>query len=94
MTDTKSDALTQMASGSTCFATHARHRLPCLKETCKLWINSECNHNCTLIATAMNMGCAMTLQEIGDIYDLTRMRVCQIEKRAIEKVKDVIFEGT
>lgn len=33
----------------------------------------------------------MTLQQIGDIHGLTRMRVCQIEKRAIEKVKQELF---
>jgi DNA-directed RNA polymerase sigma subunit (sigma70/sigma32) len=28
----------------------------------------------------------MTLQEIGTIYGLTRMRICQIEKSVYEKL--------
>ena len=32
----------------------------------------------------------LTLQEIGDIFNITRMRVCQIEKQAIQKIKKSI----
>ena len=28
----------------------------------------------------------MTLQDIGDIFKITRMRVCQIEKSVIKKI--------
>ena len=28
----------------------------------------------------------MTLQEIGDIFNVTRMRICQIEKKIINKI--------
>jgi DNA-directed RNA polymerase sigma subunit (sigma70/sigma32) len=30
----------------------------------------------------------ITLQDIGDIFKVTRMRICQIEKNAIKKLKD------
>ena len=29
----------------------------------------------------------MSLQEIGDALDLTRMRICQLEKSILEKVR-------
>jgi DNA-directed RNA polymerase sigma subunit (sigma70/sigma32) len=32
----------------------------------------------------------MTLHEIGKIFGLTRMRICQIEKRALQKIKQAL----
>jgi DNA-directed RNA polymerase sigma subunit (sigma70/sigma32) len=55
-----------------------------------MWIDNSCNQNCVFIAIANNKCEKMTLQQIGDIHNLTRMRVCQIEKRAIEKIKQGI----
>ena len=31
-----------------------------------------------------------TLEKIGNIFGVTRMRICQIEKRAIEKIQKLI----
>lgn len=85
------DPIDYVKEGNTCFAAHARYRLPCLKSSCRMWVDSECHQNCTILAIANNRGCSMTLQQIGDIHGLTRMRVCQIEKRALSKVKETIF---
>jgi DNA-directed RNA polymerase sigma subunit (sigma70/sigma32) len=30
-----------------------------------------------------------TLEDVGNIFSVTRMRICQIEKRAIEKLKSM-----
>ena len=48
--------------------------------------------NCCLIASKDNKTSEstekFTLQDIGDIFKVTRMRICQIEKIAIKKLKD------
>jgi DNA-directed RNA polymerase sigma subunit (sigma70/sigma32) len=33
-----------------------------------------------------------TLQTIGEIYGLTRMRICQVEKSIIERIKEKITD--
>ena len=30
-----------------------------------------------------------TLENVGKLFSVTRMRICQIEKRAIEKLKNI-----
>ena len=54
--------------------------------------NYECRHNlknskynsCALIAAEDG---PLTLQEIGEFYGISRMRVCQIEKTILKKLK-------
>jgi DNA-directed RNA polymerase sigma subunit (sigma70/sigma32) len=41
--------------------------------------------NCAVIAANQNDD-GMTLQQIGDIFDITRMRVCQLEKASLQKI--------
>lgn len=52
-----------------------------------MWIKSKENQNCTLIASKKG---PMSLQEIGDILGVTRMRICQIEKKVIEKLSFLV----
>jgi hypothetical protein len=70
-----------------CFDLHESCKKDCSNKSCKLWISSEENHNCTLIAAKRG---PMSLQQIGDILGVTRMRICQIEKKVIEKLSTYI----
>lgn len=71
----------------TCFSLHERHNVNCQKKSCNNWIDYSCGKNCVIIAS---MTGPKTLQEIGKIYNLTRMRICQIEKNIYEKIKLLI----
>ena len=58
----------------------------CKESDCRYWLENTSTNNCTIIAAKTEKN--MTLEEIGNIFKVTRMRICQIEKRAIEKIKE------
>ena len=51
--------------------------------------NIACNQNCAIIGASLDK--KFTLEEIGKMFDVTRMRICQVEKIAIEKIKDKVL---
>ena len=61
----------------------------CDKKMCRYWINSSIDSNCTVVAASKGN---KTLQDIGKIYNITRMRICQIEKKIIQKIKKRAYE--
>lgn len=67
---------------TTCFAEHRSRNVQCNKSSCRMWMNCEKSLNCCLIAADEEH----TLQEIGDIFGVTRMRICQLEKSIIRKI--------
>ena len=73
----------------TCFEQHEKLGVACKKKDCKNWIKCKTGMNCVLIAAKEG---PKTLQEIGEIFDLTRMRICQIEKNILGKLKSSIPE--
>lgn len=58
--------------------------VPCNNTECRHNLNSKKYNSCALIAAEEG---PLTLQEIGDFYGISRMRVCQIEKSILKKLK-------
>lgn len=74
-------------SANKCFDAHAKYHVSCQRVDCKNHISDDNNQNCVIIAAQKG---PHTLQNIGKVYGLTRMRICQIEKNIIEKLKNYI----
>ncbi len=71
----------------TCFSVHRDCNVKCEMSECRYWQEMEGkNQNCVI--NAANSG-PLTLQEVGNIFSVTRMRICQIEKSAKEILKDI-----
>ena len=70
---------------TTCFSEHEKRNLSCEKSGCRYWIECKLHNNCSLIGAKKG---PLTLQEIGDIFNVTRMRICQIEKTILGKVHE------
>jgi len=68
---------------TTCFAEHEKRSLSCEKSSCRMWVNEGSSLNCCLIKARE----PHTLQEIGDLFGVTRMRICQLEKSILRKVE-------
>jgi len=64
----------------------SQEKLPsgCNIKDCRYWIDHKKSGNCVIVASKDDN---WTLQDIGEIFGITRMRVCQIEKTIIAKIK-------
>ena len=71
----------------TCFSNCKKKNIDCANKQCRSWFKCEKYKNCAILASEDG---PMTLQTIGDLFKLTRMRICQIEKNAISKVREMI----
>ena len=70
---------------TSCFKAHSSKKKACKIENCRYWHDIETSYNCIL--NKVNEENDLTLQEIGDLFNITRMRVCQIEKQTLKKIK-------
>ena len=68
----------------TCFSAHERLALDCKKESCRCWFENFEALNCINIATKRG---PEKQEKIGEHFGLTRMRVCQIEKSILYKIR-------
>lgn len=72
----------------TCFNAYKKLNKLCNKENCRYWTEIHENNNCVINKANEK---THTLQEIGDVLNISRMRVCQIEKSIIDKLKKEIL---
>jgi len=74
-----------------CFEYNKKCKKGCVKESCRYWILEDESQNCCLNLIKSDTNKKITLQDIGDLFNVTRMRICQIEKIAIEKIKNKVL---
>ena len=74
-------------NNTTCFKAHKSLNKVCKIKKCRYWHDLEKSNNCIINASQEKI---YTLQEIGDMFDITRMRICQIEKLSLKKLKTSI----
>jgi hypothetical protein len=80
----KNENTNPVVKKTSCFKVLNDHKVDCQRKKCDYWIDNEKSHNCVNILAKNG---PYTLQEIGNFYGLTRMRICQIEKDIYEKIK-------
>ncbi len=71
---------------TTCFNEQAKHGVDCMRQKCQHWIENTASRNCVIIAAQSG---PHTLQTIGQLYGLTRMRICQIEKNIFDSIREM-----
>ena len=69
-----------------CFDYHKNKNLECEKINCRYWINCKDSQMCCINLCKENKN--LTLEDVGKIFGVTRMRICQIEKNAIKKLRN------
>ena len=74
---------------STCYEQVEKHGVPCQRKSCKNWIDFNRGSNCVKVSAKEG---PLTLNEIGKIYGLTRMRICQIEKGIYQKIRKLMTQ--
>jgi len=74
---------------TTCYESVEKSNCTCQRKSCKQWLDYEEGKNCLLITTQNG---PLTLNEIGKIFGLTRMRICQIEKNIYQKIRNFILD--
>jgi len=77
----------EVVENDTCFAAHERYKVVCEKgEYCskRYWFDNPESLNCIILAAKQG---PHKQEQIGKHFGLTRMRVCQIEKGIVQKLK-------
>lgn len=74
----------QNATDTTCFHEHEKRNICCERKKCPNWISHNASLNCSIICSQKG---PYTLDEIGEIFGLSRMRICQLEKLIFVKLR-------
>jgi hypothetical protein len=72
----------------TCTKTCFKLDTPCPNKDCGMWIDREEDYNCTHGAV-LNHG-KLTLREIAERMGVSFVRICQIEKKATQKLYKIL----
>ena len=67
-----------------CYDKIRKLKIKCDQKNCRSFVHHKQSYNCAVLAAEEG---PMTLQEIGDIFGVSRMRICQIEKTIISKLR-------
>jgi hypothetical protein len=73
---------------TTCFYEHEKRGICCERKKCPHWISSDIFLNCAIICAKNG---PYTLKEIGKFYNLSKMRICQLEKLIMDKLKTMLI---
>jgi DNA-directed RNA polymerase specialized sigma subunit len=71
---------------TTCFSAHKSCQKSCINNKCRYWHEMDTHNNC--IINMVNENEDLTLEKVGELFNVTRMRICQIEKNIIDKLKN------
>ena len=69
-----------------CTAACKKHKVSCPNKECRHWMDFEEDFNCSFVSIDKNEG-GLTLREVGERLGISFVRVCQIEKKAVQKLK-------
>jgi len=58
----------------------------CNKEDCRMWIDYKKDLNCALVTVHNNKG-PMSLEEVSKRFNLSFVRIKQIQDKALQKLK-------
>ena len=70
---------------TTCFSAHKQKNKSCQNKKCRFWHDLSDYNDCMI--NKINQTEDITLQEVGNLFGITRMRVCQIEKASLAKLR-------
>lgn len=71
----------------TCFNAHKEKSISCKNSSCRFWHDLNDDNNNCIINKVNDSKIDFTLEEVGKLFNITRMRVCQIEKSILKKLK-------
>ena len=87
MSDILSNIFTDAPSAEkACTTACKKAKVSCPNQECRYWIDYEEDLNCAFVAIDKNEG-GLTLREVGERLAISFVRVCQIEKAAVAKLK-------